>query len=299
MTGHVDQPAGDVPAPPADPEPGPAVPSLAAPDQVDETSVPLPASRAAAARARAGRRASLAAELLDATQSSPTQAPAAADGSGIELYGTPQPIPEATPAPGPTWALAPVVADVEVDAAAPGAISDPPPALPQSPPVPVAADPTPVALPAATGAVAPPDTPPSRVFRLEPGGLGDGVDGDGTPPTSPAGEAAQGAAPVPAALGRPGAEAAIARRRRRSQPTPMPPRPLEPFEVAEDARGRVSYIDPSVPGAGAPAVVPAERSPLVATTRSRAQQLLTGWIAVGVLSVLMLIIFLIGMRLTA
>jgi hypothetical protein len=81
----------------------------------------------------------------------------------------------------------------------------------------------------------------------------------------------------------------------------MPPRPTERYDVPDDAAGRVRYVEqpvilehPSMPQAVAdPAAAGAQPAAI-----PRADEI-AGWVAVGALAVVLLVVFIVGMRLTS
>jgi hypothetical protein len=98
----------------------------------------------------------------------------------------------------------------------------------------------------------------------------------------------------------------------------MPPRPAERYDVPEDAEGRVTYVEqpvvvehPAAPRPAvdtAPAVVPPALTPPAATTPEAAStavpaipraDVAAGWVAVAALAAVLIIVFVIGMKLTS
>ena len=88
----------------------------------------------------------------------------------------------------------------------------------------------------------------------------------------------------------------------------MPPRPAEPYDVPDDAAGRVRYLEqPPAPrrfdlaGPSASASEPAfELAPApTATNGVRREEEIAGWVAVAALALVLLVVFIIGMRLTS
>jgi hypothetical protein len=94
----------------------------------------------------------------------------------------------------------------------------------------------------------------------------------------------------------------------------MPPRPTERYDVPDDAAGRVRYVDqpntadagstdarpttaPVGGGAPPPTVNPAP-APAVTAAVARADEI-AGWVAVAALAAVLLVVFILGMRLTS
>ena len=325
------EPAWTPPAEPADPA-GAEAPAAAPPAVAEAGAVEPgggPPARRAAARARAGRRASLTAELRNAAATAPRTAGGAGETQSFAPQGA------AAPA-APTWSLAPVEEpEARESPPPPGVITDPllepmaptlqpaavvpvaeqrPAAAP--PPTPMAAPtPTPIAEPPPTSMAAPPPPPiaappPAPVFRLEPDQATEVAGAQSGPPeVAPVARAARAAsrsaAPAVEAqevASQPGVTALDlgGRRRRRSRPTATPPRPAEVFEVAEDASGRVVYIDPPRPRQASPFLVaPGAQAISEQAEASTAAAQVSGWVAVAVLAAALVIVFIVGMRLTA
>jgi hypothetical protein len=82
----------------------------------------------------------------------------------------------------------------------------------------------------------------------------------------------------------------------------MPPRPTERYDVPDDSSGRVRYVDQAAPPAirlPPPDPIPVVAAqPLAPVPVARADEI-GGWVAVSALAVVLLIVFILGLRLTS